>query len=106
MNICEELNPVKCGCGGEPSYYDDRWHGCCGIQCIKCGIDMSNCESREEAIRKWNTAMGAGRNKTTKGVWMVSYDGFHCSACNYKCETTALPNVCPRCGINMWTNKL
>ena len=45
---------LNCRCGGEASYYDDRYHG---IQCTKCGIDMSNCESKEEAIRKWNTVM-------------------------------------------------
>lgn len=48
---------LNCRCGGEAVYYDDRWRGCCGIQCTKCGIDMSNCGSREEAIRKWNTVM-------------------------------------------------
>ena len=48
---------LNCRCGGEASYYDDRWRGCCGIQCTKCGIDMSNCESKEEAIRKWNIVM-------------------------------------------------
>jgi hypothetical protein len=48
---------LNCRCGGEASYYDDRYRGYCGVQCTKCGIDMSNCESREEAIRKWNTVM-------------------------------------------------
>ena len=56
-SACLDWKPLRCRCGGEAVYYDDRWHGCCGIQCTKCGIDMSNCESEEEAIRKWNTVM-------------------------------------------------
>lgn len=102
--MSEELKPVRCGCGGEPGYYDDRWHGCCGIQCMKCGIDMSNCESEEEAIRKWNTAMGATDNnvgdkeRTAKVYW----NGLHncCSICSRPIETTAMTR-CAYCGARL-----
>ncbi|MBP5782052.1 MAG: hypothetical protein J6W04_00780 [Bacteroidales bacterium] len=59
--------------------------------------------SQEEAIAAWNLAMGADKDDIaiTKGTWMMALDGFHCSVCFYKCETTALPNVCPHCGTKM-----
>lgn len=37
----------------------------------------------------------------TNGYWCVTYDGLHCSVCNYKLDTTAIPNICPNCGVKM-----
>ena len=34
------------------------------------------------------------------GKWMW-VDGVRCSQCNYKLETTGLPNYCPNCGADM-----
>lgn len=36
-----------------------------------------------------------------KGYWRVTYDGLHCSICNYKLDTTAIPDICPSCGAKM-----
>lgn len=33
-----------------------------------------------------------------KWLWL---DGVRCSKCNYKLETTWLPNYCPNCGADM-----
>lgn len=35
-----------------------------------------------------------------RGVWMLR-DGYYCSNCNYKCQTTGLPAVCPNCDADM-----
>ena len=61
---------MPCGCGGVPvvvnepgswGYYPERWH----IRCCedpwkreRCGMRTSSVETKEEAKRIWNTAMG------------------------------------------------
>ena len=108
----KKLKPVNCGCGGEAkvdwTVINDAYMA--GVVCQKCGIKTAPVWRRydlegakEEAVTAWNTAMGAGKDKVaiTKGYWMVTYDGLHCSVCNYKCETTATPKVCPCCGARL-----
>lgn len=112
--MSEELKPVRCGCGGEAKVesangYDpfaekkipNLWYG---VICRKCKIQTKSYYTEAEAIQAWNRAMGAGKSQIaiTKGHWVVTYDGLYCSVCNYKCETTAVPNVCPHCGTYMW----
>lgn len=102
-----ELKPVRCGCGGEAildCYLGDLHRSnLYYIYCAKCDIRTSNYLSEAEAVEAWNRAMGAGKSEIaiTKGYWMTTYDGLHCSVCNYKCETTALPEVCPHCGTSL-----
>ena len=40
-------------------------------------------------------------NAANNGYWCVTYDGLHCSVCNYKLDITAIPNICPSCGAKM-----
>ena len=35
-----------------------------------------------------------------KGRWTLQ-DGYRCSVCNYKLQTTGLPTYCPNCGCEM-----
>ena len=100
--MSEELKPVNCGCGGE-SVVRERVYGGYEVYCSRCFITTDDCETETEAIQAWNRAMGAGKSEIaiTKGYWMTTYDGLHCSVCNYKCETTALPEVCPHCGTRL-----
>ena len=35
-----------------------------------------------------------------KGVWLL-LDGYRCSVCNYKLQTTGIPMDCPNCGADM-----
>lgn len=101
--MSEKLKPVRCGCGGEAKvisylsreYFKMAYY----VRCENCGTETDDLHSEAEAIEVWNRAMGAGKNEVaiTKGYWMVTYDGLHCSVCNYKCETTAPPKVCPHC---------
>ena len=104
------IEPIKCGCGGEAKVETDHdtlvpgepieWKR---VVCDSCNIRTTWRRTEAEAVTVWNRAMGAGKDKVaiTKGYWMVTYDGLHCSVCNYKCETTAAPNVCPRCGARL-----
>lgn len=101
--MADELKLVRCGCGGEAEVLEPSYTHCYVVQCSKCGIRTPYMNSDEEAINAWNRAMSAGRDEIaiTKGYWMTTYDGLHCSVCNYKCETTALPEVCPHCGTRL-----
>ena len=109
--MSNELKPVRCGCGGdavpfpcESGYSWNRSKGYC-VECVKCKTKTSVFETLEKAIETWNNAMGKGKTEIaiTKGTWMVVYDGLYCSVCNCRCETTALPDVCPHCGTCMHT---
>ena len=106
--MTDELKPVRCGCGGEAFVHlmgfekvETRYY----VQCDECGTRTEIQYTEAEAIEAWNKAMGRYKSKyaITKGYWMATYDGLHCSVCNYKCESTALPNVCPHCGTSMKT---
>ena len=35
-----------------------------------------------------------------KGEWLL-FDGYRCSRCNYKLQTTGIPMYCPNCGAEM-----
>jgi len=94
--------PVRCGCGGEAMLLVDMNNY--SIMCRKCGISTENYDTKTEAITAWNKAMGADKRSDlaiTKGYWMVTYDGLHCSICNYKLDTTAVPDICPHCRAEM-----
>lgn len=35
-----------------------------------------------------------------KGKWLL-LDGYRCSECNHKLQTTGLPSSCPNCGADL-----
>ena len=35
-----------------------------------------------------------------KGRWVL-FDGYYCSVCSFKLQTTGLPSFCPNCGADM-----
>ena len=100
------LKPIRCGCGGEAKVKKYTFHHALPlyrVRCETCGMQSGVRDTEAEAIQVWNRAMGAGKDEIaiTKGYWMATYDGLYCSVCNYKCETTALPEVCPHCGTSL-----
>ena len=103
----DKLELYRCGCGGEPEIYTIAPEGYEGSYCVRCTECLTQTpffnKDKEKAIMVWNRAMGTGKDKIAikKGYWMVTYDGLHCSVCNYKCETTAPSNVCPHCGARL-----
>lgn len=101
--MTDKLRPVRCGCGGKAVAIGDADNNIYFVKCDKCWISTDLFHSKAEAVEAWNRAMGAGKSEIaiTKGYWMTTYDGLHCSVCNYKCETTALPEVCPHCGTRL-----
>ena len=100
-----EVKPVRCGCGGEAKaweFMNGKWF----VKCMKCAIgQMLAYPSEAEAVAAWNTAMGAKDidvlDKEFTAHWIATWTGMQCSACGFKCETTALPDVCPSCGSRM-----
>lgn len=104
--MTDELKPVKCGCGGEAIVKKHTFYRALplySVKCDRCGIQVPSRNTEAEVVEVWNRAMNAGKDDIaiTKGTWMMTLDGFHCSVCFYKCETTALPDVCPHCGAKM-----
>ena len=57
--------------------------------------------TKEEAIRLL-PSLGPIINALDrqKGEWVLG-DGYHCSSCGYKLQTTAIPRSCPNCGADM-----
>ena len=35
------------------------------------------------------------------GIWQISIDGFRCSVCGYKLQTSGFSSICPNCHSNM-----
>lgn len=103
--MTEELKPVRCGCGGEADAHmlSHRGIECYYIRCEECGTKTAVHTTLTEAVTAWNRAMGKRKYDVgvAKGYWMAKYDGLRCSVCNYKCETTALPSICPHCGARL-----
>ena len=97
-----ELKPVRCGCGGEAEPY--AWvSGSYSCHCLSCGIETTNFKTPEEAVKAWNRAMGNHFREVTKKIEQTAkvfqnIDGYRCSKCFYKFETTAIPQNCPKCG--------
>ncbi len=61
--MTNELKPVKCGCGGEARICSYLSREDCMmvyyVKCEKCGIETDDLPSEAEAVKAWNTAMGA-----------------------------------------------
>lgn len=36
-----------------------------------------------------------------QATWVLNSDGFHCSRCGYKEQSTGFPGTCPNCGSKM-----
>ena len=36
-----------------------------------------------------------------RGKWNLTADGYRCTRCSYKAQTTSLPMYCPNCGARM-----
>lgn len=111
--MIDEQIPVNCGCGGEAKIdYVLQPDGIymVNVYCKNCGTKTIPFWAREKdlaidyAVTTWNKAMGKDKRSDltiTKGYWMVTNDGLHCSICNYKLDITAVPDICPHCGARM-----
>ena len=98
-------------CGGEPELKKTgawRW-----IEC-KCGVNTEWELDKKKVIDIWNRRVSdvtvredtlvpleTVLRNTKTGNWRMNFDGYYCSSCGYRPETTALPDVCPSCGSKM-----
>ena len=109
-----DLEPVKCGCGGEArigKIYGDAWT----VECTECGIQSGCYDSEAEAIEAWNRAMG-GRDinvptkertakvrKIAQREAKILFDG-KCE-CGYDVSVGEL--YCPNCGAKLdWSEDI
>ena len=118
-----ELQPVKCGCGGEArigKIYGDAWT----VECTECGIQSGCYDTEVQAVTAWNKAIGVKDiNVPNKGFWKPVYaseaTGFDpslagcdpvfnhvCSICGQEpladdLGEEYLSYFCPHCGADM-----
>ena len=59
---------------------------------------MSSPFDVNEVAKPFNMAIEALEQK--RGKWVLT-DGYRCSQCNYKLQTTGIPMYCPNCGADM-----
>jgi rubrerythrin len=57
-------------------------------------------ENLAEALREWIDAQPTIESPKMRARW-IFVDGYRCSACNYKLQTTGLLAYCPSCGADM-----
>ena len=129
--MCEELKPVKCGCGGEAKVETDHdtfvpgepidWKR---VRCSECNIRTTWRSTETEAITAWNRAMSGSAEEKLKSFWngmsaemkeerkKGHWTGDCCSCCgvskyNYikmvddECGPFGTWNFCPHCGADM-----
>jgi hypothetical protein len=115
-----DLEPVRCGCGGEAKV--EEWVGRWYVRCqnSNCLISTKNCDTEAEAITAWNRAMGTDARTLMK---VFAYDAT-CAVCEKKertakatrkpeaffyrcecgyglcCEKNDM-NYCPHCGCRL-----
>lgn len=71
--MSEELNPVRCGCGGEA--YIFRGENRNWIFCVECHTESKPYETVEKAIMAWNKAMGADKvDELMEHIWREKLD--------------------------------
>ena len=62
----------------------------------KCGFEFQYNISTENM----NTILEALPADAVQGEWIL-HDGYYCSNCNHKLQTTGIPQYCPSCGARM-----
>lgn len=110
--MSEKLQPVRCGCGGEPvvghiektSYVPkDRWY----IGCPKCDICTGLYDTEAEVVEAWNKAMG---ERTAKAIEhdasITDTDGYKYQRSEYLCgnckkKVIGGDEYCSHCGSRL-----
>ena len=79
------------------------------IEWLTAHNDIEFCDEEEKLIIGFlkDTAESFMRENQSaqperKGKWLI-IDGYRCSCCNYKLQTTGIPSSCPNCGADMRT---
>ena len=117
--MIDELKPVKCGCGGEAiiglNEWEDRkgnYHENSFVYCADCSVSTMGFLTEAEAIKTWNTTMGANRVQFEAVERMAKVTDYTENVCGIeaegggKCECgnwvyDELP-YCPHCGIRLY----
>ena len=114
--MSNELEPVRCGCGGEATVdcylggldKNDLYY----VYCPECNIQTANYLIEAEAVTAWNTAMGNGdglspEDRTAKVISVYKpiegSDRTIYVTCCEKCERVvgAFDDYCPGCGCRL-----
>ena len=100
--MTNNLEPVRCGCGGEAKV-DTKLVSCAPVErkriyCSKCYISTEWMKSEAEAVTAWNKAMG---ERTVKAIRKPEAFFYRCE-CGYGlcCEKNDI-NYCPQCGARL-----
>ena len=107
-----ELKPVRCGCGGDAKVVLNNKFNYCYVYCEKCIMCSGHYATETEAIKAWNTAMGAkdtnvpDKEERVSMVWKPAkgrpvYEKGVCS-CGYVLSVLQRDFVyCPSCGARL-----
>lgn len=71
---------------------------CCGFKNCRYQFD-GNCTNKNK-YEKCEYQYLVSQLEQKKGTWVLT-DGYRCSLCNYKLQTTGIPDTCPKCGASM-----
>ena len=115
-----KLQPVKCGCGGEPEIMDVEWSSHEPIMkmviCSKCGTRTDLWDTEFNAVEAWNLAMGDFPKTIIQKIDSVTpvkceygdekiifASGYICPNC-YS-HVTEKDKYCHECGMKLdWNN--
>ena len=107
--MTDELNPVRCGCGGEAQVMHPSYTHCIVVMCGKCGIKTPYMNTETEAIETWNRAMGAtdmnvgDKERTAKAEWSEPDGCYLCGGCGRQVEQ--IDSYCAECGVKLdWSD--
>ena len=98
--MSEELNPVRCGCGGEAKVQRVKTlkSHLIVVMCTKCEIATNYYTNEAEAIQAWNKAMG---ERTAKAKVNFKDENFFFGWCECGQYQSSQFPYCPACGCRL-----
>ena len=104
--MSEELNPVRCGCGGEAKVDTQPLFGCY-VMCGNCGMRTRLFINRAKAITAWNRAVGERTAKVVEHEMIITdTDGCSYHRTEYLCgnckkKVISGDEYCSHCGARL-----
>ena len=104
LAISKELQPVRCGCGGEAVVKGN--YGKFFVICLNCEmLSLRYCDTKEEAVKAWNRAMSqrTAEVKLISEVFAEDYISHNiCGMCD-NCGETVYDHekYCSECGAKL-----